>query len=261
MNFFQAFKYLEYKLTARHRKGFGIHSPFVFDLVSRIFRNKTPGDVVFTVESIRQNLIGCKDIIKINDLGAGPAGRRSNIRKVSDIARHSAVPKKYGKFLYALAAEYGSPSVIELGTSLGMSTMYMAMSATGSEVITVEGCPETAAIAKENFRKAGLKNISSYTGSFDSVLPQILQKVRPGLVFIDGNHRKEPVLKYFEAVAEAAGDKTVVVLDDIYTSREMSEAWNEIKLHQNVSVSVDIYRMGLVFFRRGVTNNNYKISY
>jgi predicted O-methyltransferase YrrM len=260
MNLFHAFKYLEYKLTARHGKGFGIHSPFAFDLVSRVFRNKTPHEVVFTVETIRRSLIRCRSIININDLGAGPSGSRSNRRKVSEIARHSTVPEKYGKLLYAFAAEYGKPSVIELGTSLGISTMYMSMSIS-SRILTVEGCPETAAIANENFRKAGLKNITLYTGSFDSVLPQLLEKEKPGLVFIDGNHRKEPVLKYFEMIAEADSEKTVVVIDDIYLSREMAEAWDLIKQHKNVSVTVDIYRMGLVFFRRGITNNNYKISY
>jgi predicted O-methyltransferase YrrM len=262
MIFFRTAKYLKYILLSRHRKGHGIHSPFVFDLVSRIFRNKTDDDIVCTIETIRKKMISESRIINVNDLGSGSENRKGKLRKVSDIARYSPVPRKYGELLSKMAAEFGEPLILELGTSLGISAMYMAASSPGIKVKTIEGCSATSAIARENFEDAGMKNIELYTGSFDDVLPEIVRsKIKPGLVYIDGNHRKEPLLKYFNMIAEVSDSKTVIIVDDIYSSKEMAEAWDEIKSYENVSVTVDIFRMGIVFFRQGINRNNYIIRY
>jgi predicted O-methyltransferase YrrM len=181
---------------------------------------------------------------------------------VSDIAKNSPVTFKYGKFLSKMAAEFGNPLIIELGTSLGISTMYMAASCKKTLLVTIEGCPATAAIAKQNFIEAGIETIKIIEGSFDEILPGVLSGgVKPGLVFIDGNHRKEAVIKYFNQIAEISDGRTVVIIDDISYSRGMAEAWKEVKLHKKVSVSIDINRMGILFFREGINHNNYIIRY
>jgi predicted O-methyltransferase YrrM len=126
----------------------------------------------------------------------------------------------------------------------------------------MEGCPETSGIAAENFSLSGLNNITLLTGSFDELLPGIKSKgVSPGMVFIDGNHRREPLLNYFSQVADISGPDTVVIIDDIHITKEMSEAWREIKRHEKVSLSVDIFRMGMVFFRKGMPRYDYIIRY
>lgn len=262
MIFFRSVKYLNYILLSRHRRGHGIHSPFVFDLVSRVFGNKTDRDIVFKVEQIRKKMIADRRTILVHDLGSRSELSKEYLRRVSDIAKKSPVTGKYGKFLSCMAAEFGSPLIIELGTSLGISTLYMADSCKETQVVTIEGCRETATIAKENFLEAGAKNIKIIAGSFDEVLPGVLTgEVKPGLVFIDGNHRKEPVIKYFNEIAEISDKRTAVIIDDISYSREMAEAWNEIKLHRKVTVSIDINRMGILFFREGINHNNYIIRY
>jgi predicted O-methyltransferase YrrM len=262
MIFFRATKYLKYILLSKHRKGHGIHSPFVFDLVSRIFRNKIDPDIVCSIEKVRKKLISDRRSIIVKDLGSGSGLLKTNLRRVSDIARYSSVPAKYGVLLSNIAAEFGEPLIIEFGTSFGISTMYMAATCTGAIVNTVEGCPATSDIARENFKEAGIKNIEVFTGSFDEVLPVIINSNnKPGLVFIDGNHRKEPVINYFNQIAEISDNKTVIIIDDIYYSREMEEAWNEIKRYEKVSLTVDIFRMGIVFFREGINHNNYIIRY
>lgn len=140
--------------------------------------------------------------------------------------------------------------------------MYMAASCPGAELITMEGCPETSGIAAENFSLSGLNNITLLTGSFDELLPGIKSKgVSPGMVFIDGNHRGEPLLNYFSQIAAISGPDTVVIIDDIHITKEMSEAWREIKRHEKVSLSVDIFRMGMVFFRKGMPRYDYIIRY
>jgi predicted O-methyltransferase YrrM len=259
---FRVARYLKYILVARNRKGYRIHSPFVFDLVSRVFRNKTDPSVVYSIEKIRKNLIRDKRIIDVKELGAGSVNQKSRLKRVSEIAGFSAVPKKYGLLLANMAGEFGKPLIVEFGTSFGLSTMYMAASVGETRVLSMEGCPATAEIAKHNFNEAGLNNIRLYVGPFEESLPEIIsQGIKPGLIFIDGNHRKGPVLDYFEKMAEISDNNTVIIIDDINYSLEMEEAWHEIKQNGRVSLTIDIYRMGIVFFRKGIGRNDYIIRY
>jgi len=262
MNFAGALKFLNYKLFSRHGKGHGINSPFIFSIVSGVFRNKIDPLVVLKVEDIRKKNLSDSRTINIHDLGAGSLRMRDNSRKVSDITRYSSVPCKYGILLANMAAAFGKPAIIEFGTSLGISSMYMASGCPDALVYTMEGCPETARIAQENFDISGLKNITLMKGSFDDLLPEIKAlNLNPGLVFIDGNHRKEPLLKYFRVISDSAGSETVMIIDDIHSSGEMESAWRSIKQNEDVSFTIDIYRMGMVFFRRGINHIDYIIRY
>jgi predicted O-methyltransferase YrrM len=252
-------KYLHYLIFSQSRKGHGIHSPFVFHLVSDIFRNKTDRDVVIMIEKIRKKNLSDKRTIPVKDLGAGSATMKSSLRNISDIARHSAVPAKYGKLLMNLAAEFGGEGIVEFGTSLGISALYMAKGCPGTLVYTMEGCLATSKLAVENFSIAGAENIILLTGSFDDLITGL--KVEPGMVFIDGDHRKESVVRYFRKMSELSDGDTVIVIDDIHLSKEMEEAWSEIKRSENVSFTVDIFRMGIVFFRKGINRCDYVIRY
>lgn len=254
-------KFLKYLIFSRHAKGHGIHSPFVFKLVSDIFWNKRTPDVVFRIEQIRRKNLSDKRTISVKDLGAGSSRKNMNRRKVSDIARFSSVPRKYGILLASMAEEFGMPAIIEFGTSLGISAIYLASGCPSSIVYTMEGCPETSAIAMENFSLSGFDNIRLLKGSFDELLPDVTDSIAPGLVFIDGNHRKEPLLKYFRAVADISGPDTVIIIDDIHNSPEMEISWKEIKKHEKISITVDIFRMGIVFFREGMNHADYIIRY
>ena len=196
------------------------------------------------------------------DLGSGLKKTKSNLRKVSDIALYSPVPEKYGVLLANLAAEFGEPYLVEFGTSFGMSTMYLAGACPGSIVYTMEGCPAISEIAQENFMESGFNNIRILSGSFDDLLPSIKNiSGNPGLIFIDGNHRRDPVINYFCQMSEISGHKTVIIIDDIHYSREMEEAWNIIKKNKKVTMTIDIWRMGLVFFREGINHFDYIIRY
>jgi predicted O-methyltransferase YrrM len=262
MSLFTIIKRIKYILLSRHKNGHGLDSPFVFDLVSRVFRNKTDMFIVFTVESQRRSLLSDKRKIMVEDHGRGSDRMKNNLRKVSDIARYSSVPRKYGMLLANLSGEFGSPSIIELGTSIGISTMYMALANPESEVYTIEGSCEISRIARSSFDNIRLQNVRSITGTFENMFPEVLLEVNePSLVFIDGNHRKQPLLNYFQQIAEVSVENTVVIIDDIYNSREMTEAWTTIKKHEKVSLTVDIFRMGMVFFRKGMTRQDFIIRY
>lgn len=262
MLFSRFVKYIKYLFIARHRKGRGIHSPFVFDLTSRIMWNKNDPGIVSSIERVRKKMISDPRTILVSDFGSRSELFNSNFRRVADIARYSPVPKKYGQLLANMAAEFGKPFIIELGTSLGISTMYLASGNRDTTVRTIEGCHSTAEIARQNFKEAGFSNIDVTIGAFDDVLPVFETiGIKPGLVFIDGNHRKEAVIKYFNRIVEFSDIKTVIIIDDINYSNEMTEAWNEIKLHEKVSVSIDIFRMGILFFREGINHNDFIVRY
>jgi len=247
---------------AGHRAGHGIHSPFIFDLVTRVFRNKTDRDIVCIIEKTRKKMLHDRRTIEAEDFGAGAENRKTNRKRVSQIAKRSPVTKKYGLLLSKLASEFGGEGIIEFGTSLGISTMYLASASGNLKVFSMEGSAALAEIARENLDSAGFTNCEVFTGDFDVVLPAVFEKCQnPGLVFIDGNHRKEPLLRYFLKITEKCSKKTVIVIDDINYSKEMHEAWKEIRSAENVTVTIDMHRMGLVFLREGITPNNYIIRY
>jgi predicted O-methyltransferase YrrM len=262
MNFKYALKHIHYLLFSRHSGGHGIHSPFVFMLISKVFRNKIDTAVVLTIENIRKKNLSNRETIEVTDLGSGSSRMKTKSRRVSDITRYSSVPRKYGILLANLAEEFGKPAIVEFGTSVGISTMYLAKGCPESIVYTMEGCPETACKAGGNFKEAGVANIKILNGAFDDLLPDITTTgLKPGLVFIDGNHSEKPLLRYFDQIAEISGPDTVIVIDDIHSSESMENAWKKIRNNEKVSTTVDIFRMGLVFFRQGMNHIDYIIRY
>lgn len=249
-------------LTSRHINGHGIHSPFVYKLISELFQNKVDLTLVNRVEKYRSRLKLNDDSIIVSDLGAGSLKMSGSKRKVSQIARNSAVRKKYGRLLSSLAATANGRPVLELGTSLGISTMYMALSAPDSIIYTIEGCDECADIAEKSFIENNINNVKLYRGNFDNELELVLNESGiPAMVFIDGNHRMEPLLRYFEIVMKYASEDTILVLDDIYYSREMESAWEIIKGDDRVKVCIDVRQFGLVFLQKGLSKENFIIRY
>ncbi|HQG36803.1 MAG TPA: class I SAM-dependent methyltransferase [Bacteroidales bacterium] len=252
--------YFKYKILSSHKKGFGLHSPFVYNLVTKIFRNKFNPEIVCKIEEIRGKMLTCKETVEVKDYGTGR--NNDNLRKISDIARNSSVPAKYGKLLASLAGEFGRENIIELGTSLGISTLYLSFGSPSSIIHTAEGCPSLSALAEANFMETGRSNIRLYNMKFDDFLLEMKkEKICPGLVFIDGDHSKESLLRYFDIISEICDEKSLVVIDDIHISKEMYEAWEKIKQSGKVSITIDIYQMGLVFFRRGIARYDYIIRY
>lgn len=236
-----------------------MHSPFIFEIVTGLFRNKIPGDFVCCIETIRKNLIKDSRLISVNDLGAGSA-KNKKVRKVSEIASKSAVTAKYGALLHNLASRFGEPCTVELGTSFGISTMYLAYAS--PVVYTVEGCSECTGIAGKNFASGGLENITIINSPFSEAIADLKNTgIRPGLVFIDGDHRKEPLLRNVRELMSISDDNTVIVLDDINYSREMADTWEQVKNMENVTATIDIFRMGIVFLRKEITRNHYRIRY
>lgn len=251
-------KYLKYWFLAKNAHG--IHSPFVYSLYNDVIINKGSYYSFDKIEQLRKKLLTTSIEIDVTDLGAGRSGKRT----ISEIAQRSAKNYKYCQLLFRLVYHFKPETILELGTSLGISTAYLASANPIAKVITIEGCPNTADEAKRNFEMLGLKNIESLVGNFDTLLHAVLCRLPAAgcrLVFIDGNHRKEPTLRYFHALLEKATNDSIFIFDDIHWSDEMEKAWEEIKKHPQVTLTIDLFFLGLVFIRNEQVKENFTLRF
>ncbi len=261
MNWYQIFSYLKYKLTSKHKKGYGIHSPFLFEFINVILRETSSYYDFEKIEAWRKSLCKSKVQIEKELLGAGTSYKKE-LSTISSIAKKSSIPGKYGNLLFRIINRYGAKNILELGTSIGISTLYLSLPNSKSKVTTIEGCSNVSKFAKDNFNELEIKNIEVINGSFDDELPKIIsQNENFDLIFFDGNHTKEATLRYFNHCLKAINNNSIFIFDDIYWSKEMTEAWNEIIEHPSITLSIDLHRLGIVFFRKESQKEHFIIRF
>jgi predicted O-methyltransferase YrrM len=257
--FWYLLRYVHFQLTATHAGGHGVHSPFVYKFVRDLLEDRSQYYNFARIESYRKLLLKDTRVIEVQDFGAG--SHKSRHRRVSQIAKNALIQRRFGELYFKMTDRFEYVTILELGSSLGVSTAYFALANSKARVFTIEGCPNTAALALSGFKKLGIENVSLNVGPIDSVLPQILQKLpRIDLVYFDANHRYEPTMKYFEACLPLVHSETVFVFDDINWSAEMRKAWQEITQHRKVVLTIDLFFVGLVFFRENTAKQNFIIK-
>lgn len=251
-----AAKYLRYYLTASNGKGHGTHSPFIFHFITQILNDRKQYPVYEKVEALRKKLKADDSIVTIEDFGAGSVTGAQKQRRIADIARHAAKPPKFGQLLFRMVQEYKPRTILELGTSLGITSAYLSMASPDAQLITMEGAHAVAEQARKNFASLQLQNIQLVEGNFDDSLPVTLQKlantgnILPDFIFIDGNHRQEPTERYFTELLPHIHNDTILVFDDIHWSNGMENAWAAIQSHPAVRCTADLFFIGIVFFRQ-----------
>ncbi|MEM6718789.1 MAG: class I SAM-dependent methyltransferase [Bacteroidota bacterium] len=241
---YQIFAY--FRFLAKSTNQHGIHSPFVYDLVTKCFYDKQPTAHYQTIQNYRETLLKNDTIIEVKDFGAGSRVFSSDKRKVSAIAKNAGITQKRAQLLSRLTSYFNCNKCLELGTSLGIGTIAMQ---NATDVYTIEGCPETAKIAEQQLRKFEMDNVSITIAPFEKALSQFNDELFD-LIYFDGNHQKEATLSYFEQLLKTAHNDTVFIFDDIHWSKDMTEAWETIKNHQKVTVTIDTFFWGFVFFRK-----------
>lgn len=250
--------YLNYRRKARNRHG--IHSPFVYGLVEEVFRAKE-WNKRKAVKALRKELKNCTDEIEITDFGAGSRVDNAPRRSIAKIVDVSSTPLRNAGLLQRLATHLGCENILELGTNLGLATAAMAASPGVKKLISLEGDANLSAIARSNLDKLNLK-AEIITGTFEGNLSKALSQFEKlDLAYIDGNHRRDPTLDYFDAIANKTDQNGVIVVGDIHWSKEMEAAWEAIKKRAEVRVTIDIFTMGLVFFRKEMTPEHFIIHY
>ncbi len=254
------YDYLKYLLHARNEHW--LHSPFVFDFYTKVLKDKTEYPSYAAIEDLRKQLLNDNRIINVCDFGAGAKANKSSQRTVGDIARKSLKRPSLAQLFFRIIKFYDYKNTIDLGTSLGLTTAYLANEILDSQVFSFEGCAETARIAQGNFDKLSLHNIEIIVGNIDETLPEKLKEI-PSIdfVFFDANHRYEPTIRYFEQCLAQAHEGSCFVFDDIYWSGEMKAAWQTIQNHEAVTVSIDLFWVGIVFFRKKQSKQHFVLKF
>ena len=225
-----------------------IHSPFVFKYMSEVVYNKSPYYVFKSLDLLRGKLGLDQSRLRIEDLGAGSKGGSKKKRSVSSILKRSVKRKKHAELLFRMVCENRPSTILELGTSLGLTSIYLSKAAPRSRLITMEGSTELADFAKDLFTKYKFRNIEQIIGNFDHVLEDALQSATSiDFAFVDGNHREEETLKYLNLIMDKMGEDGLIVLDDIHWSGGMESAWERAKAMKRVSLSIDLFEMGILF--------------
>ncbi|MBP6558373.1 MAG: class I SAM-dependent methyltransferase [Flavobacterium sp.] len=228
----------------------GVHSPFVFDLVTKCFYDKQQHPEYSILKNYRKSLLENKNTIEVTDFGAGSRVFKSNTRAINQIAKTAGITKKRAELLFRITNYFQPENILEIGTSLGLATSALSLGNLKTKITTLEGCENTLAVAKKQFEKFELANINSIATEFNSFLTNS-QLPTPNfqLIYFDGNHSKQATLNYFELLLPTITNESVWIFDDIHWSKDMEEAWKIIKKHPKVTVTIDTFQWGMVFFR------------
>ena len=261
--------WLIHYLTAWNTGGEGVHSPYLFEWVRMVMSDKHAYRIWNDIERVRAQMLASKEVVEFVDYGSGKrllGENARNERLVREIAKRSLAKAKYAQMLFRLVNWLGHQlreddeglTIVELGTSLGVTTAYMAGVDARDDVYTYEGCEAVAKIARDNWKALGINNIECRIGAINGeILKDCLERV--DIAFVDANHTYEASLEYFNVLADKVYEKSVIVMDDIYHSEEMEKAWKEICEDERVTTTIDLYQMGLVFFDKHYWKRNYRM--
>ncbi len=253
---FRAYAWLRHRLTATNTLGNDIHSPHLYYIVRMLFYDRNPYYCFQDIEKQRERLLRCKREIHVTDYGTGTTG----IRSIAKIAKTSLSAPVEGQLLFRLVHHLKPQHIIELGTSLGITTSYMAKAIPESTIHTFEGSEQIASEARKVFDLLHLTNIRQTIGNIDdTLLPALAEYSTIDFAFIDANHTEEATWRYFDAIATRCTQHSILVFDDIHYSRSMERAWKRIQQDMRVSCTMDLYHIGIVFFDKQYLHKHYRL--
>ena len=245
---FQIKSYLKFLWNSKNEHG--VHSPFVFNLLTKCFYDKKSKPEYSILENYRKTLLENKSFIEVTDFGAGSKVFKSNRRQICKIAKTAGISPKRAELLFRVTNYFQPKNVLEIGTSLGLATSALALGNPKAKIITLEGCPQTGNVAKNHLENFDCKNVDTIITEFEDFLVRTnLQSTDYDLIYFDGNHSKKATLAYFDLLLTTITNDSVWIFDDIHWSPDMEEAWETIKNHPKVTVTIDTFQWGFVFFR------------
>ena len=248
-----ALKYYLLHYLKANRGGHGIHSPFVYSLCEEVFYNKAEFYQFKMLLDLRSELLHTTKLIEVEDFGAGSKILKNKKRSVAGITKHGISSVKQSRILFHLIHFLNCNTNIELGTSIGLNTLYMAEANKKARVFSLEGSGNLIDFARNLALKVGSENIHWIPGHFDHTLPALMDELNSyDLAYADGNHTYSASIHYFETLLKKKHAKSVIIFDDIYWSPGMTKAWNEIRLNPEVTLSLDAFYFGMVFFREEI---------
>ncbi|MFT4985753.1 MAG: putative O-methyltransferase YrrM [Glaciecola sp.] len=256
----QIISYGKFRINSKTRHA--VHSPFVFEMCQLVLRKDRKTNVFIPIEEARKFFRNDKEFLEIEDLGAGSKAGNSKKKKISTIAKYSLSSPRQCRTLYRLVNHYRPQIIVELGTSLGISTAYMAIANDQAMIYTIEGSEVIYNRAQSLFTDLNLDNIQAIHGDFHDRLPMLLTDFKAvDMAFIDGNHTYSNTIDYFEQIIQKSHNDTIIVVDDIYWSKEMKQAWLEIKNHERTKTTIDLYYFGIVLLREEMSKEHFLLRY
>ncbi|MES2748543.1 MAG: class I SAM-dependent methyltransferase [Bacteroidota bacterium] len=240
--------YLRFLYNSKNQHG--VHSPFVFNLVTKCFYDKKKYPEYSILKNYRKSLLQNKTTIEVTDFGAGSKVFKSNTRAINQIAKNAGISSKRSELLFRMVRYFQPISILEIGTSLGLATSALSLGNKNAKITTLEGCPNTLNQCQLQLQKFNINNVKCINSEFESHLKTINhQPTTFNLIYFDGNHSKQATLHYFEALLPTISNETVWIFDDIHWSPDMEAAWKIIQNHPKVTVTIDTFQWGIVFFR------------
>ncbi|MDH3322407.1 MAG: class I SAM-dependent methyltransferase [Flavobacteriaceae bacterium] len=248
------------KFLKRSSNQHGVHSPFVYNFITKCLYNHDEYDGNYEhFKEFKASLLKNDNTINVTDFGAGSKLFKSNTRKISAIAKNAGISNKRSYLLYKIAHFFKPTEILEIGTSLGMATASLSLANPNANITSLEGCPETAKIAQNQFNTLRLKNIHLLIGDFKNTLQRTISNKKYDLIYFDGNHQEDATIAYFERCLTTVHNETVFIFDDIHWSKGMENAWEYIKNHDKTTISIDTYQWGIVFFRKEQPKEHFTI--
>ena len=228
---------------------YNIHSPLVHDFIENVLDNSVKYYSFIGIEHVRSLLLKQNEAIELKDLGAGSKSIKSSLSTINILTKKVQSTPEKAQILFRIVSFFQKKNILEIGTSLGLTTAYLSNANKNGKITTIEGDQVVSNLAQKNFNTLKLNNIKLINEPFDEIIPQLL-KNKFDLVFFDGNHSKEATLRYFYWLVEYANEDSIFIFDDIYWSSEMKQAWQEICNFDKVMLSLDIFSLGIVFFKK-----------
>lgn len=256
--------YVRHVLAAWNTSGEGIHSPYLFRLVRFVLRDKNAYYCFGDIERRREYLLACPDELDVVDYGSRGSKEGKQVRrKINEIAAGHLESAKMGQLLFRLVNFMGQEEkrpleILELGTSLGITTAYLSSADSHNHVVTLEGSEAVWQVARGVWRALRLKNIESKVGNIDDTL-YLYAREKLDLAYVDANHTYEATMRYADYLLPRMHEKGVLVIDDIHYSEEMERAWTALKNDSRVTTSMDLYHMGLLFVDTHYLKRHYRI--
>lgn len=250
-----------FKFLFSSKNEHGVHSPFIYDLITKCFYDKNNFPEYLDLKSHRKSLLENTNTIEVTDFGAGSRIFKSNTREVAKIAKTAGIKTKNAELLFRIINYFKPENILEIGTSLGLATSALSLGNKNAKITTLEGCPNTMHQAQAQFQKFNFKNIYCINTEFTKQLTTYnLQPITYNLIYFDGNHSKKATLDYFNLLLPTVNNETVWIFDDIHWSADMEEAWKTIKKHPQVTVTVDTFQWGIIFFRQEQVKQHFIIN-